>query len=246
MLARTLLLFLLVASTAQAATTYKVPISIVPGSLTIQLFGGGNFSTFTGTFPFSGDLAPLATYAGCSSGLVTVSAELVDNGIEVEIDGFAAGSGCTLAGSLDFQLEIQVPELGGTSTTAWLVPMPLVFDFTDFSLVYSNFADEGAETSSIPEGVLRGVQEDPRIFWNVTAPDPSVPAIDPLEPHVWIPGDTMRIPVTIGLGMSANSTHDAQGTARVRYEYRVTVPEPSAALPLGVATLAGLASMRGR
>jgi hypothetical protein len=45
--------------------------------------------------------------------------------------------------------------------------------------------------------------------------------------------------------MRGQDDDPAQGVVRTRYEYRVTVPEPSAALslPIGVLGLAGLAAM---
>ncbi len=65
--------------------------------------------------------------------------------------------------------------------------------------------------------------------------------------HAWIPGDTLRIPITTLLQFNATSGSPTVGEIKVRYELKVTVPEPSAALsiPIGAAWLAGLAAMKG-
>ena len=70
-----------------------------------------------------------------------------------------------------------------------------------------------------------------------------------LPPHAlhWVPGDTIRFGLTAALEMFGNTGNPAQGNVKVRWEYRVTVPEPSTglSLPLGMAWLAGLSMMRG-
>ena len=58
-----------------------------------------------------------------------------------------------------------------------------------------------------------------------------------------IPGDRLVVDVQAQIEINGLTN----GDLRVRYELRVTVPEPSAALsiPLGAAWLAGLAAMKG-
>lgn len=75
-----------------------------------------------------------------------------------------------------------------------------------------------------------------------------VPAMqDSIYAMDWIPGDTMRFRAVVMISMRGSTAHPAQGVVRTRWEYRVTVPEPSGSLslPLGMAGLAGLFVLRG-
>ena len=245
MLVRALLLSLFLSSTAHAATTYKVPFTVVPGSVTSTPAGYATSSTpIPVSFPVSGQAVADSTVQRCTVGLVSVAPEIVNDGIEFEIDGYSIGSGCTLGGRVEFEMEIQVPELGGTTTSALLVSTPLSFSFIDYRRVRAEMVRLGTCWSSAsPETPIRTSDNAPTIRWDGDNPGP---ISDPTELVHWIPGDTIRFPVSIEIRMDSDATHNAQGAARVRYEYRVTVPEPSAALPIGVPTLAGLASIRGR
>jgi hypothetical protein len=76
--------------------------------------------------------------------------------------------------------------------------------------------------------------------------DPSSPSLlaNPIFTQQWLPGDTLRFPVRLDIEFQGI---DTIGDFQIRYEYRVTVPEPSASLslPIGALTLAGLSMMKG-
>ena len=81
------------------------------------------------------------------------------------------------------------------------------------------------------------------IFFRPSVPEGFDYSTSPRRLETWVPGDTIEIPARIQFSIPDNSPADI----RVRYEFLVTVPEPSAALsiPLGAAWLAGLAAMKG-
>jgi hypothetical protein len=96
---------------------------------------------------------------------------------------------------------------------------------------------------------------------SVTGPfDTSFPAVyvqwdssglvhDTQQPQIllaMIPGDTVQVPLTVGMVTTDGSSY--VGTVQIRYEFVVTVPEPSTALslPIGVLGLAGLAAVHRR
>ena len=64
-----------------------------------------------------------------------------------------------------------------------------------------------------------------------------------------IPGDTVRMKVNFSFRFDGRVAPEQAtiGDARVRFEFLVTLPEPSAALslPIGALSLLGLASLRG-
>jgi len=64
------------------------------------------------------------------------------------------------------------------------------------------------------------------------------------DPMILIPGDNARISVRVRMDLP--SSYGSPGRVRVRFELKTVVPVPSAAvsLPIGVVTLAGLASLK--
>jgi hypothetical protein len=137
-----------------------------------------------------------------------------------------------------------VPELNATNTVARLVPEILVFDFIDFTEVESKFRVDSAFTSSNPDIRFRYAGNGGIVKWDGSQEDPILSLLDPQH---WIPGDTLRLHVSIFHTMRGTNTVAAQGKVKVRYEHRITLPAPSASLslPLGAAWLAGLSMMKG-
>lgn len=123
---------------ASAAQTYKIPIVIVPGSVTFQ--GQGDYSPVgppvSVTFPISKQVTGVSP--NCAAALVTVAAEVIDGGLELGINGYAAGPGCDLGGEVVFEVEMQAPELGGTTTSVRLVPQVKTFSFLDYARVFAS------------------------------------------------------------------------------------------------------------
>ncbi len=242
---------LLAALPTLAAQTYKVPITIVPGSVTFQ--GTGDYTPSgnpaPATFPISRQLFGNTAGGACSIGLVTVEANIVDGGFEAGVNGYAAGSGCTLGGEIVFDVEIQVPEMGGTTTAVRLVPEVQEFDFLDYARVGVILGSEIGTTSSIPDFAFATSLSAP-LDWNGTS-DPGAPPTTPTGGSVsmmhWVPGDTLRFTVRATVFMRGDPVNPAQGNVRTRWEFRVTVPEPSASLsiPVGVLALFGFAALRG-
>jgi hypothetical protein len=245
---------LVIALPAIGAETYKVPVTIIPGSAVFQ--AGGNT-------PFAGEIIPvsfpvsrsvLGTPGDCIVGQVTVESELVDGGIEIDVNGTAVGPACSLGGDIEFDIEIAPPELSGTTTVVRLVPKPVSVSLPDADSFMVSFQPglggaARATTSSLPEltvanpasGSLSWVRSDATGGELPTQPTGSV------APAFLIPGDTLRARVRMTIRMNGTTAHPAIGGFRTRWEYQVTVPEPSAALslPLGIAWLAGLSMMRG-
>lgn len=240
---------LLAALPTLAAQTFKVPITIVPGSVTFQ--GQGDYTPVGDPVPaaFPISLQVVGVTPNCAAALVTVDADIVDGGFEMGISGYAAGTGCSLGGEIVFEIEMQAPELGGTATAVRFVPTVQAFNFLDYASVDAYVRDNPGTTSSHPDFRFWG---GPAAYleWDGTS-DPANPPTTPKTVNIglthWIPGDTLRFRVSAGIQMRGNTQNPAQGSARTRFEYRVTVPEPSAglSLPIGALTLLGIAALRG-
>jgi hypothetical protein len=243
-----LVLFLNPSGGAMAAQTYSIPVTVVPGSVEFRPSGSSSAlpSVFSPvTLPVS---EQVAGNSSCSEGLVTVDADVVDGGLEMGIGGATTGAGpatCSLGGELELDVEVQVPELGGTATSVRLTPSVVNFDFASHRRVSIGIApvSSSGTTSSLPGLPF----EEPSTSWELIWADGSGPTLSPPMRHFqWVPGDTLRFRVRVSASMFGNNGISTVGNVRTRWTYRVTVPEPSAGLsiPLGVLTLTWLASPR--
>lgn len=227
------------AAPALAADTYRVPVSAVPGSVLGQVSG----IPLPTSLPFS---VPLFDIGGGCSATGTWTAEIVNGGLEVELDLAANGSGCGGAAGVHLTFEMVIPELGGTVTMVRLNPLPLVTNFPviDNARTSTNTAGGDGETSSV-EGTFLMEFGSTTWAWHRGAPSYPTPPTERQRMVPLIPGDTVRFPFEASISMNDSSAFT--GTLRMRYEFLVTVPEPSAALslPIGALTLFGLASLRG-
>lgn len=244
-------LLLALASATNAATTYKVPFTVVPGSVTFTPTGNvGGTTPIATAFPVSQQVVADTTSSGCTVGLVTVEAALVDGALELGIDGYVVGSGCTLGGRVEFDLELEVPEFGGTTTVARLVPSLTGSNFVDFEQLRTRYTIGiyGMTTSSIPDYPVAVVAQDHSLeaSWGPGSPPISFGSSIPIQPMLWVPGDTLRFRPSVDINILGTSRHDAQGSGTIRWEYRVAVPEPSAALtlPVGAMSVALMAAWR--
>jgi len=216
-----------------------VPITAVPGSVFINA-PDGQFPSQS--LPFS----QAFNQPGPCSRTGTFSAEIVNDGIEVELDVVAAGSSaCSVSADFNVDIEFVAPELGGTVTMVRVVAPPLTTDFSMIQQVGAGMSQAApGSTSSVPETFdvrFEGLNWD----WSGGQEDyPRLPS-SPQNLEALIPGDTVLMPITASLHTNDASSYVA--TIRMRYEFLVTVPEPSAALslPIGVLGLAGLAAMKG-
>jgi hypothetical protein len=237
---------------ASAAQTFKLPIVVVPGSLTFQ--GQGDYAPAANpvpvTFPTSRQVVGNTAGGACSAGLVTVDANIVDGGLEASVNGYATGPGCTLGGELVFDVEMPVPEVGGSSTAVRREPSVQAFNFLDYADVTATFETEKASSATVPAFGFEGTTAT-ALSWDGTVEPTNPPTSPTLSGYIhsmhWIPGDTLRFKVRARILMRGNSGNPAQGNVKVRWEYLVTVPEPAAALslPIGMAWLAGLSMTRG-
>ena len=224
-----------------AAQTFTVPFTVVPGSVSVWNPQSGLFEPVT--MPFSEVIQ--SNDPNCSFGLGTVSVEVINGGLEIELDGAAVSNGntCGLLAKVELTIEVEVPELGGTATMIrWDVTGVGNFSVLDRAL--SSLRIEAGPTSSIPGGLYYPGEFSSGLAW-LELGEPAV-RDNWVTPGIFIPGDTLQLPVRLNISFSS-LIDPTQGTARARYEFKITVPEPSAALslPIGVLCLAGLASMRG-
>jgi hypothetical protein len=223
-----------------AAETYTIPISVVPGSVTVEVTGEPDVSV---GMPFS--IPVQASTPNCALGGGQFSAEVVNGGLEVEFEGSAVSTGagaCQFIARAKMELELDSPELGGTGTMVRLEAIPE----TDFSLISSARA-EFVSRLGTSSSVAGSFKTDRFLSYRTWVEGGESTTGDFTELEAWIPGDTVRFPVEVSDQMSGNPGQPTQGTIRVRYVFKVTVPEPSASLslPLGMAWLAGLSKMRG-
>ncbi len=225
------------ASSALAAQTYTVPVTVVPGS--VQIDGTPGLSVpFSQPFTIvQGDITGNCTVSG------TLSSQLVNGGLEVELNVTAIGNGpCRLSLPAQMTLQMEVPEFPGTVTMVRLertrlienLPTPVLVDF-------SLYGSQLASSSSVPD-YFRIVDLSALYLRNGGSPtaEPIAASLIPL-----IPGDTVEMPIL--LQVRTEDTNAYSGTVRIRYEFKVTVPEPTASLsfPIGALTVFGLASRRG-
>lgn len=221
---------------SNAAQTYKVPLSVVPGSVTLTRPGGP-------TSPSALPISQFGSEGGCSG---TYSAEVVNDGLEIELDG--GGTNCTLTFAMVFHAQITVPELGGTATLIRLEGDPVVseFDALDYARIIWRPSGGTGTTSSSPNRSFdcSAVGADYELASNRPNPYDSIT----LPLLSMIPGDTVTCRSEIEAVFRANGLGTVtSGRLRLRYEFRVTVPEPSASLsiPVGAGALALLSRKRG-
>lgn len=210
-----------------AAETFKVPFTIVPGSVQVAVASNPAQSP---DLPFS----VFGINGSCSG---TLAAEMVNGGLEVSYDGSVVPD-CRAPAHFYFQVELVVPELGGTGT---VVRVDARENGSSFSTIDSASVDLRTEdmTSTSITGPLAG-PGSVLVAW-FPANLVQYGSRSPLASLV--PGDTVRMPMTAVFDLNPTTV----GTAKVRHEFLVTVPEPSASLslPLGMAWLAGLSMTRG-
>jgi hypothetical protein len=163
---------------ASAAQTYKIPIEIIPGSVTFEPIGDTTSAgqSIPTSFPTTQQVTGNA--GACCSGSVAVVSEIVDGGIEIELSGFAGASGCYLGGAVEFDAQIVSPELGGTSTTTLLVPEVQSFNVQNYAGLTSSFeplltANNGSSV------VLRGSSAGRRVSRPASGSDPALGARRP-------------------------------------------------------------------
>ncbi len=138
-----------------------------------------------------------------------------------------------------------IPELGGTVTMVRLNLVPLITNFPVINIATSEgFAISGEGVTTSVEGTWNAQFGKATWAWNPALPDYPTPPAELQRMIPLIPGDTLRFPFSAELRMEDDSSF--VGTFRMRYEFLVTVPEPSAALslPIGVLSLAMLASIK--
>lgn len=243
-----LILALCPSTSALAAQTFKLPITVVPGSVEFRPTGSSAAQPpiFTPTpLPVSFQVTGNST---CSGGLVDVDVEVVDGGLEVGIAGSAVAVGsstCSLGGEVELDVEVAVPELGGTATAVRLVPEVVNSTFSSLrriSVGITPIASSGTTSS------ISGLPfAEPDTAWELVWADGAGPTLTPAIRHFhWVPGDTLRFRVRLSASMLGNNATSTSGSVRTRWEYRATVPEPSLGLsvPIGVLTLAWMAAPR--
>jgi hypothetical protein len=243
MLTRSLLLTIAVFAWAMpgfAAQTFTVAITAVPGSVTGTVSG----VPLPTSLPFS---APIINIVGGCSVTGNFDAAIVNGGLEVELDITVTGTSCgSTKEEATLELEMVVPELGGTVTMVRLNTVPLVTNFPVIDIATSRgFAVSGEGVTTSVDGTWHAQFGTATWEWDPAHSEYPTPPLDLQRMIPLIPGDTLRFPFAAELRMQDASSF--VGTFRMRYEFLVTLPEPSAALslPIGVVTLFGLASLRG-
>ncbi len=236
------------ATAARAAQTFKLPITVVAGSVAFRPSGSSASQppVFSPTpLPVSFEVAGNSS---CSGGLVDVDVELVDGGLEIGVAGSTLGVGsstCSLGGDVELDVEVAVPELGGSATAVRLVPSVTSFAFSSLRRVSIGIAPVASSgtTSSISGLPFEEPSTGSELVWA----DGAGPTLTPAIRHFhWVPGDTLRFRVRLSASMLGNNATSTAGNVRTRWEYRATVPEPSLglSLPIGVLTLAWMAAPR--
>lgn len=232
------ILLFLFATSAEAAQTFKVPISVVAGTVYVE--------DVAVEMPFSVPVTDL----GCPGASGVFSAEIVDGAIETRFSGSAfggiePGSSCLLNAGARMDVELDVPEVGGSATTIRIEAEPIEGTFSSINSAGASMLVQGglSRSSSVP-GYLMLEQQFVSLSWNQDGiqPNGSQTRLQSL-----VPGDTIRFPVFFGTSLTGTTALPTQGTVRVRYVIRVTVPEPSTAVsvPLGALSLVGVAARRG-
>jgi hypothetical protein len=237
--------------TAFAADTYTLPYSVVPGTVVYHPAVDPSYSV---SLPFSLSFDPVDPF-NCVSDSSSFLVSEEGGALQIAFDVFVSSAGtfdCELLGSFTMDVEVNVAELGGTSTDVRLEVSVPIFNFGEYYIVQSKLTTIGDVSSSAlgpdrPYAVNfenTSRWEDTRFATPVFQSSPGV-SLQPL-----IPGDTVRIPLRIEILASGETGggSDTIGDIRLRYELKVTYsPEPSAALslPIGALGLIGLASLRG-
>lgn len=226
----------LAASPGFAAQTYTVPVTVVPGSITF-LNTQGLSAPFSEPFNFVlGDSQGTCTTSG------TVSGQLVSGGIELQLDVTATGNGpCRADTNGTMEVEVVVPEFPGTVTMVWFERVPLTVNLPPAVGFTFGLVSQNSGSSDSTGGIFFLPYSTALLSRSPNQPlNEQNTGMIPL-----IPGDTVRIPFSLRLNTADSTAYS--GTIRVRYELKVTVPEPTASLslPIGVLTAFGLASRRG-
>jgi hypothetical protein len=222
-----------------ATQTFTVPVTAVPGSVTGMVSG----VPLPTSLPFSATIINIS--GGCSV-TGTFDAAIVNDGLEVELDLTVTGSSCGTKEEVTLELEMVIPELGGTVTMVRLNTVPLTVNFPVIDRAAARgFPRSGDGVTTSVEGTWNAQFGTTNWLWEPGKPDYPTPPPELQRMIPLIPGDTLHFPFAARLDMRDDSSFS--GTFRMRYEFLVTVPEPSAALslPIGVLGLVGLASMKG-
>lgn len=223
---------------ADAAQSYVVPITVVPGTVRIQ-------NTTPASLPFA---VPIPS-SNCPGSNGTFAIEVVNGGLEVSFAGFVPPPTvpewftCHEAMYARMEVELQVPEVGGSGTLIRLDVEPMSSNFSSIHGASAGLSLAGLIRSSSVTGLIRPPQLHSYVTWNSSGLMPYGAQMDLVN---WIPGDTVRFPIDVSAGGTGSTIAPMQGSFRARFVFRVTVPEPSAplSLPIGALGLAGLASLR--
>ncbi|MFO0691540.1 MAG: hypothetical protein U0900_22780 [Myxococcota bacterium] len=222
---------------SRAAQTFKVPIVVVPGSVSIGSQTGRSLPL---SHPFG---FHFETSEGVCDVTGTIATQLVNQGLELQIDVNAAGTGgpCLLPEVETLTLRLTAPEFPGTATMVRLHAEVQTLTLPSNVVFRIGMSQREPATTSSEPGVFDLGSWSTVVSRNAPG-SPVEPTGNRLTPL--IPGDVVEIPVSLDL--SAQDSASYSGTIRVRFEVRVTVPEPTASLslPLGALTLLGLASLR--
>ena len=231
-----LILGVLLSRGASAAQTFTVPIQVVPGTVRI-------LPNLPAGMPFSLQVAS----AACPGSAGTFSAAVVNGGLEVEFSGsvFAGPENdCPIPSSATMEIELVVAEVGGTATMMRVDGVPVTGSFSSIYRANANISLGASATTSSTPARLFVESSGVDITWNSSGGPGILSGLTALQK--WIPGDTVRLPVTVSVVPTAGVGQPTQGTFRARWIFKVTVPEPGASLslPIGALGLAGLATRR--
>ena len=242
---------LVAAARGEAAETLSVPFTIVPGSLMIYDLETDEYEPASLPHVWA---AQQFSAIQCAAAQGTASIDVVDGGLEIELDGQVVTSSadpyynCNLFAQAKFTIEFVVPELGGTATMLNLHSTDIGGTFSVLERATSSIINITNSplpvTSSFPDRRYFLDDFSSSITWT---PSGSFGGFD-LRLMPFIPGDTVQMEARAGISFQGGNTPSpgTQGIARARHELVTTVPEPTAGLtlPIGVAWLAWVAKWK--
>jgi hypothetical protein len=186
----------------------------------------------------------------------TVSMSLVNNGIDLALDG--AAFNCPISATLRFDVVLEVPVVG-TDAVAFVALVP---EAGEASLVNAPVVG-GAKASALLSFALDGHPLSAELPVPMASDIPAVQLDWRTDPttldasNVYtrmiplIPGDRVRIPIVAKLVLKpAAGGGTVDGTISARFEFQTRLPlqvsglAPSLSIPIGVMGLTGLALMR--